>query len=107
MSKAINEIQSTNFEQTISKGITLVDFWAPWCAPCKMQGQILEQIIDKVTGKAVVAKLNIDEASEIAGNLGINAIPTLILYKDSKEVSRMIGLQSEDKLVNEILSVQD
>lgn len=107
MSNSINEITSANFKQTIKYKVVLVDFWAPWCAPCKMQSEILQQVAKDTAGKVKIVKFNIDDGSEIAGGLGISAIPTLVLYKNGKEISRMIGLQTEEKLISEISSLSE
>lgn len=69
----------------------LVDFWAPWCGPCRMVGPIVEELARKYNGRAVIAKLNTDENAEMPSRLGIMGIPTLILFKDGLEVDRIIG----------------
>lgn len=93
MLSSINE-----FESAIEKGISLVDFNAPWCAPCRAQDPIIEQLAIRFEGKVLVAKLNINENREIAMKLGIQSIPALIIFKNGKEVQRLVGLQSEDTL---------
>lgn len=93
MLSSINE-----FESAIGKGISLVDFNAPWCAPCRAQDPIIEQLAVRFEGKALVAKLNINENREIAIKLGIQSIPALIIFKNGKEIQRLVGLQSEDTL---------
>jgi len=89
-----------NFSEATAGGVTLVDFWAPWCGPCKAQGPIVEKLADDYESKARIGKLNVDESKQVAQSLGIRAIPTLILFKDGREVQRFTGLQSEDNLVN-------
>lgn len=93
MLSSINE-----FESAIEKGISLVDFNAPWCAPCRAQDPIIEQLAIRFEGKVLVAKLNINENREIAMKLGIQSIPALIIFKNGKEIQRLVGLQSEDTL---------
>ncbi|MBN2062076.1 MAG: thioredoxin fold domain-containing protein [Deltaproteobacteria bacterium] len=76
-------------------GLVLVDFGAPWCAPCSLQEPIIRQLAIQFKGKALVGAVNIDESYDMALNLGIQSIPTLILYKNGKEIKRFVGLQSE------------
>lgn len=87
-----------NFQQSLQNNVTLVDFWAPWCAPCRMMGPVVEKLAEKFNGKAVVGKMNVDEHKNVASQLGIRAIPTLILFKDGREIKRFQGVQSEDAL---------
>ncbi len=99
--KVIN-LNDDEFDTNIAEGITLVDFWAPWCGPCRMQTPILEELAESIKGRVKIAKVNVDEASGVAGSFGVQAIPTLILFKDGKEVQRFIGVQSKDILVDAI-----
>ena len=95
----IREIRTQDELEAAKKdGLTLVDFSAPWCAPCRLQEPIIRQLADQFTGKAVIAEVNIDASREIAANLGIRSIPTLILFINGKEVQRFVGLQSEATL---------
>ena len=99
--KAIN-LTDGNFAETIGSGVTLVDFWAPWCGPCMMQGPIVEQVAGKVEGRAKVAKVNVDEGQQAAGQYGVRSIPTLIIFKDGEPVQQFVGVQSETQLVSAI-----
>lgn len=92
-----------NFKQTIAKGLTLVDFHAIWCGPCKMIAPLIEQLAQKVEGKAIIAKLDIDQAQDITNEMQITSVPTLILYKDGKELKR-VGVKDLDFLLNLIHS---
>lgn len=93
------EIGDSNFTETVKTGVTLVDFWAPWCGPCMMQGPIVDKVAGKVAGKAKVAKVNVDDGTRTAGQYGIRSIPTLIVFKDGKPVQQFVGVQSEAQLV--------
>lgn len=98
----IIHLNADNFNTTITDGVTLVDFWAPWCGPCKMQGPILEHVAESVDGRAKIAKVNVDDAGGVAGRFGVQSIPTLILFKDGNEVRRFVGVQSHDTLIEAI-----
>jgi len=99
--KVIN-LNYVDFDATMTKGVVLVDFWVPWCGPCRMQVPILEELAASVDSQAKIAKLNVDEAGGVAGRFGVQAIPTLILFKDGKEVQRFIGVQSKETLIDAI-----
>lgn len=90
------------FQNQIQSGITLVDFWAPWCGPCKVQLPIVEELADEVKGHAVLAKVNVDEEGELVMQLGITGIPTLILFKDGNIVEKLVGLKSKQELKTKI-----
>ncbi len=98
----VNELNDSTFSETIKEGVTLVDFWAPWCAPCRFQGPIIEQVAAKVGDKATVAKVNVDEAPQAANSLGIRAIPTLILFKSGTSVQHFVGITNEEELLGAI-----
>lgn len=86
---------SDEFKKIIAKGISVVDFNAPWCAPCHQQEPILVEVAKKFEGKAEIACMNVEENKETALKLRIQSIPTLIVFKNGKEIQRFIGLQSE------------
>ncbi len=91
-----------NFSASIAEGVTLVDFWAPWSGPCGIQGPILDEVAESVRGRAKIAKVNVDDAGSIAGQFGVQSIPTLVLFKAGNEVRRFIGVQSQETLIEAI-----
>jgi thioredoxin 1 len=76
----------------------LVDFWAPWCGPCKMVGPEVEAVAQSYEGKAAVAKVNVDEQQKLASEYNVMSIPTMIIFKDGKEVNRMVGYHPQKEL---------
>ncbi|MBN1258870.1 thioredoxin [Candidatus Peregrinibacteria bacterium] len=80
----------------------LVDFWAPWCGPCMMQGPILDELSDEVGGKAVIAKVNVDENNELAAQYGIMSIPALKIFKDGQLVGELVGVHNKEQLLEVI-----
>jgi thioredoxin len=104
---ATKEIKSKiEFDATIQNGVTLVDFNAPWCGPCRSQEPILERIADQFDGRALVAAMNVDNHQMVAMELGIASIPTLIIFKN-KEIQRFIGLQPETTLTGALEKLID
>ena len=98
------EFTEANFSSEVleSSQPVLVDFWAPWCGPCKMLGPTIEEIANDYAGKARVGKVNTDEAGSIASQYGIQGIPTVILFKGGQPVDRLVGLVKKDKLTEMI-----
>ena len=93
---------NNNFQKEVlnSNGLTIVDFWAPWCGPCKMFGPIFENV-SKIKSDIKFCKFNVDEDSEdVSKKLGVMSIPTIILFKDGKEIKRNIGFMDEDSLIS-------
>ncbi len=81
-----------NFKDSVSSGVTLVDFWAEWCGPCKMIAPAIEELAKEYEGRANIGKVDVDEAGELAQDFGVSSIPTLIVLKDGAEVKRFVGV---------------
>ncbi|ATD30073.1 thioredoxin [Macrococcoides bohemicum] len=95
---AIIKGTDTNFEENIKEGVTLVDFWAPWCGPCKMIAPVLEDLAKDVEGKANIVKVDVDENQETAAKFEVMSIPTLIVFKDGQAVDKVVGFQPKEQL---------
>jgi len=101
------EITQENFEKEVLKSDkpVLVDFWAPWCMPCKIITPHVEKLAEELKGKVIVAKSNVDESPEVATDLSVLNIPTLILFKGGQEVARIIGVNSKEAIEAKIREV--
>lgn len=95
-------LDESNFDTTIAKGVTVVDFFATWCMPCKMLSPIIEDLARDNDGKAVVAKVDIDLSESLAVRFSVESVPTIIIFKDGTEVERIIGFSQKAKLQNAI-----
>lgn len=96
---SLMDLNGSNFDEAIKSNETiLVDFWAVWCGPCRMQTPILEKLAQSGEIKAVIGKINTDDSPEIAQKFGISSIPTLILFKNGQETERFVGVQPESVL---------
>ena len=99
MSENIIELDSSNFEAAISASVpVVVDFWAPWCGPCKAIAPILEELATELGDAVKICKVNVDNNSEIAGKFEIRAIPTILVFKDGAVSDTIVGLTSKDDL---------
>ncbi|ADO56593.1 MULTISPECIES: thioredoxin [Paenibacillus] len=100
-------LTNQTFNNQIQSGITLVDFWAPWCGPCQIQLPIIHQLADDLKEKATIATINVDEQTELATRFGIRSIPALLLFQDGKLMDTMIGINQRDVLEAKILKLMN
>jgi len=100
--KDILTLSEKNFLQQTKGKVVLVDFWAAWCAPCRMMAPILNDVADELTGKMKVGKINIEQQKALANQFKVRSIPTLILFKNGKEVKRFVGIKQKKFLLAEI-----
>ena len=94
------KITRENFENEVMKSNipVLIDFWAPWCGPCRMMGPIIEQLAEEYEGKAKVGKVNVDEEGELSQAFGVMSIPTIVLVKDGKVVKQAVGARPKTEV---------
>ncbi|MFC7442923.1 thioredoxin [Laceyella putida] len=99
---AIVELTDQTFNKEVQSpdaGVFLVDFWAPWCGPCRQLAPILEEVEAEIGDQAKVAKVNVDNSPETAGQFGVMSIPTMILFKNGEAVSKAVGVQPKEQLI--------
>ncbi len=97
---AVIELTKDNFDEVINGDkAVLVDFWAPWCGPCRMQGPIVDSLAEESDGAYVVGKVNVDEDGELASRYGIMSIPTILVFKNGEVKSSAVGLRGKDELI--------
>ena len=90
----LKEVTEEDFQSTVDRGVTLVDFWAEWCGPCRMVTPVLEELQGELGDSAQIVKLNVDENPNIAQQFGISGIPTMLLFKDGQVVDKLVGASS-------------
>ncbi|MFC2506014.1 MAG: thioredoxin TrxA [Kingella sp. (in: b-proteobacteria)] len=100
MSEKIVHVTDANFEQEVlqSQLPVVLDFWAPWCGPCKMIAPILDQLAEELDGKVKIAKINVDDNQVVPAQFGIRGIPTIIVFKDGKNVANKVGALAKPQL---------
>lgn len=96
---AVKETTDQTFETDTAKGLSVTDFWATWCGPCRMQGPVVEKLSDELAGKVNFTKLDVDKNQETAAKFQVMSIPTLLVKKDGKVVDTIIGYHSREQLL--------
>ncbi len=94
-----------NFQHQTKNKLVLVDFWASWCAPCRLMAPVLNDVADELKGNSHVGKVNIEQFQSLAQKFQVRSVPTLILFKNGKEINRFIGIKSKDFLIKQIDAV--
>lgn len=98
----IKYLDDASFESAIAEGIVLVDFYADWCGPCRAIAPVIDELANEINGKAIIAKVDVDKAQNVSVKFGVHSIPTLIVFKDGKEVKRFVGITMKGQLVEAI-----
>ncbi len=104
MSKYI-ELTKDSIDETVKAGVSVVDFWAPWCGPCRMLAPIIDQLAEEFDGKAKICKVNADEEQELATKFGVRSIPTIFFMKDGEVIDQIIGSASKQAFTDKINSL--
>jgi len=99
------ELTAENFDETVSSGLSLVDFWAPWCGPCRMIAPVIDELANDFDGKANICKVNTDEQQDLAVKYGVRSVPTILFMKDGEIVDQVIGAQSKQALTDKLNSL--
>ena len=99
------ELTPANFEEVTKEGVSMVDFWAPWCGPCRMIAPVIEELATDFEGKANICKVNTDEEQDLAVKYGIRSIPTILFMKNGEVVDTMVGSSSKQAFTDKINSL--
>lgn len=94
----MKELTNQTFDAAIASGLILVDFWATWCGPCRMQTPILEELSRELSGNKKIAKVNVDQERDLALKFGIQSIPTILVFQEGRLVDRLVGVRMKDEL---------
>jgi thioredoxin 1 len=98
-SKEVITLTTDNFNEEISTGVVMVDFWATWCMPCRAMGPVIDEIANQTRGKIKVGKVDVDAQGELANRFNVQGIPNIIIFEDGKPVENLVGLQSKETLM--------
>ncbi len=101
----VSSLTDESFDAAVAQGVTLVDFWATWCGPCRMQGPLVEKAADSLGASAKVYKLDVDQGPKSAAKFGVQSIPTLIVFKDGKPAKQFVGVTQPEDLVKAVQAV--
>lgn len=104
MAGHLKYLNDDNFDTTIANGITLVDFYADWCGPCRRIAPVIEELAGEMQGQATIAKLDVEQAQKTTASFQVMSIPTIILFKNGKEINRIVGLTDKENLKKMIQS---
>jgi thioredoxin 1 len=98
-------IDKATFDEKVKEGIAVIDFFAEWCGPCKAMGPIFSEVADELKDKAYLAKVDVDQSADLAQQFGVQSIPTIIFFKDGKEVEKHLGIMEKADLIAKIESL--
>ncbi len=95
---SVKVLNTDTFDSHVKSGVTVIDFWAPWCGPCKMLAPVIEQISDEYGGRLQICKVNVDDNQNLAARYGIMSIPSVLVFKDGEVVDKMVGSRPKSQI---------